>query len=260
MSPNAYYNYKKHRKDAREKNKASTLKSIEKIYHESNGRPGYRMMQILLKNAGVNLSVQTVRKYMNVELDLKSVTRKRKYRHSKSAEAYEISQNLIEQNFFAEHRNQKWCIDFTYIYFGKTHKRYNCTIIDLYDRSVIASVNGAKINTKLAIATVEKAISRCGGIKEVVLHSDRGSQFTSKEFIEYCKSNSIKQSMSKSGYPYDNSPMERYFNTLKSELLYLYDYDDEESLYEDINCFAYGWYNCVRPHTFNGGLPPQKVK
>lgn len=61
---------------------------------------------------------------------------------------------------------------FTYIYFKKTHKRYNCTIIDLYGRSVVASVNGSKINIKLAIATVEKAISRCGGIKEIVLHSD----------------------------------------------------------------------------------------
>lgn len=261
MSPNAYYNYKKHRKDAREKAKASTLKTIEKIYHESDGRPGYRMMQTLLESKGVNLSVQTVRKYMNVELDLKSVTRKRKYRYCKGSDAYEVSENLLDQEFVADHRNEKWCIDFTYIYFGKNHKRYNCTIIDLYDRRVVASVNGSKIDAKLAIAAVTKAIERCDNVVSgVMLHSDRGSQFTSKEFIEFCKNNDIKQSMSKPGYPYDNSPMERYFNTLKSELLYLYDYDDEETLYSDINCFAYGWYNCVRPHTFNGGVPPTKVK
>ncbi|MFC2662119.1 MAG: transposase, partial [Eubacterium sp.] len=71
--PNAYYNYQKHRKDASNKRKASTLKRIEQLYREYNGKPGYRMMQKLLEAEGILLSVQTVRKYMNVELGLKSV-------------------------------------------------------------------------------------------------------------------------------------------------------------------------------------------
>ncbi len=259
LSPNAYYNYKKHRRNAIEKQKASILKCIKELYYESDGRPGYRMMQKLLLNKGIVLSLQTVRKYMNVELKLKSVTRKPKHHYHKGSEAYAVSNNLLQQDFFSKKKNEKWCIDFTYIYFGNRHKRYNCTIIDIYDRRVVASVNGAKIDSKLAIATVSKALERCDGETGMILHSDQGSQFTSKEFTEFCITHGVVQSMSKSGCPYDNAPMERYFNTLKAELLNQHNYQDEETLYREINCYAYGWYNNLRPHSFNGGIPPAKV-
>jgi len=259
LSPNAYYSYRKRRKNAREKQKASVLKQIEQLYHECAGIPGYRMMQDLLKSKRIFLSVQTVRKYMNVELNLRSITRKPKYRYCKGSAAYCVASNLLDRKFTATARNTKWCIDFTYLYFGNNCKRYNCTIIDLYDRRVVASVNGSRINAKLAIDTVTAALKANQGESGMILHSDRGSQFTSKEFTEFCKEHGIRQSMSHPGSPYDNAPMERYFNTLKAELLYLHRYPDEETLYRELNGYAYGWYNNRRPHTFNHGLPPAKV-
>ena len=93
----------------------------------------------------------------------------------------------------------------------------------------------------------------------MILHSDRGSQFTSKQFAEFCEMHGIVQSMSGPGCPYDNYPMERYFNTLKAELINLHKYPDEASLFREVNCYAYGWYNNQRPHSYNGGLPPAKV-
>lgn len=74
----------------------------------------------------------------------------------------------------------------SHIYFGNKCKRYNCSIIDLYDRRVVASVNGRRINTELAIETVKKALKRSNGETGMILHSDRGSQFTSKQFAEFC--------------------------------------------------------------------------
>ena len=257
--PNAYYNYRKHRKNAKQKRKAFILKTIDRMYHEFGGRPGYRMMQQLLANKDIHISAQTVHKYMNSELGLRSVTRKARYRYRKGAEAYAVFDNLLERDFSAKERNEKWCIDFTYLFLANRSKRYNCTIIDLYDRRVIASVNGDRINAGLAIDTVRKAFERSGKKGGMLLHSDRGSQFTSKEFIEFCKANDITQSMSKAGCPYDNAPMERYFNTLKAELINLKSFANEEMLYEQINTYAYGWYNNLRPHSYNGGLPPAKV-
>lgn len=78
MSPNAYYNYKKKRKNAKLKEKEKVKKTISAIYHTHNGVAGYRMMKVLLEQKGIKLCLQTVRKYMNVELGLKSVTRKKK--------------------------------------------------------------------------------------------------------------------------------------------------------------------------------------
>ena len=65
--------------------------------------------------------------------------------------------------------------------------------------------------------------------------------------------------MSKPGCPYDNAPIERYFNTLKAELINLRSFETEAKLYEEVTAYAYGWYNNQRPHSYNGGLPPAKV-
>ena len=61
-------------------------------------------------------------------------------------------------------------------------------------------------------------------MSKLLLHSDQGSQYTSKEFTKFCGKLGIEQSMSKAGYPYDNAPMERYFNTLKNDLIYQHYY------------------------------------
>lgn len=259
VHPNGYYNYKKQRKNAIKKKKASILKEIEKIYHERNGVPGYRMMKSLLESKGIYLSAQTVRKYMNTELNLKSVTRKRKHESRKCGNPHKVFKNLLQGNFTASARYQKWCVDFTYMKLSKSNKRYNCTIIDLYSREVVASVNGKNINSQLAIDTLKEALKKAGGVTGVLLHSDQGSQFTSKSFVDFCEECEVIQSMSKAGCPGDNAPMERYFNTLKAELLNLRKFKDERKLYMEVNAFAYGWYNNVRPHSYNNFLPPAKV-
>lgn len=257
--PNSYYNYKKQKKKKKLSQKAYILKRIKELYHQSSGRPGYRMMAGMLANEGIHLSVTTVHKYMNIELKLKSVTRKKKYIHYKSEEPFRVFANILERDFRTSKRNTKWCIDFTYLYLSNGSKRYNCSIIDLYDRRIVASVNGRKLNTELAKETVRKALETSGEVKGLVLHSDRGSQFTSKEFVEFCKEKKITQSMSKAGCPYDNAPMERYFNTLKTELINLHNFTTEAELFNAVTVYAYGWYNNQRPHSYNKNIPPAKV-
>lgn len=259
IHPNAYYNYRKYRKNAKEKHKTSVLKTITKLYHGANGIPGYRMMRQLLENEGTELSLQTVRRYMNVELELRSITRKGKYHYHKGPEAYAIYEDLLGRDFHADERNTKWCIDFTYLKLRKGGKRYNCTIIDLYDRRVVASVSSNHIDAELAIRTVSRALRKNKNKTGIILHSDRGSQFTSERFVRFCKENGITQSMSRPGCPYDNAPMERYFNTMKAELINLKTFSTEKALYDAISVYAYGWYNNQRPHSYNGGLPPAKV-
>ncbi|WP_152967809.1 integrase core domain-containing protein, partial [Oxobacter pfennigii] len=75
-----------------------------------------------------------------------------------------------------------------------------------------------------------------------------------------CSSIDIQQSMSKAGCPYDNAPMERYFNTLKNELIYHHYYHNDRELNESVNYFSYVWYNHVRPHSFNEGLTPFEAR
>ena len=217
-------------------------------------------MTVYLARRGYHYSSTTIHKYMNTEMKLFSVVRPKKpdYEHGKP---HKIFGNKLHQNFTAEKPNQKWCTDFTYLFLKNHEVRYNCTILDLYDRSVIASITDRHITSDLAIRTLKKALESqpsitCG----VILHSDQGSQYTSKAFIEFCESVNVTQSMSKAGCPYDNAPMERYFNTLKNECTNLYEFATEEARYQRVEEFAYVDYNHVRPHSFNGYRTPFEAR
>lgn len=260
ICPNGYYNYLKHRKTSYYKERDHKLQQIEEIYHEHNGVAGYRQIQVYLARKGIKLSALTVHVYMNQILGLQSIVRPKKpgYRKTKP---HKIFKNLLNQDFTSTEINKKWCTDFTYLFLKDGSKRYNCTIIDLYDRSVVASITDKKITADLAKRTLQKALDSQSGINgALILHSDQGSQFTSKEFIDFCESVGVTQSMSKAGYPYDNAPMERYFNTLKNELINQHEYHTETELYDSIEEFAYVTYNHVRPHSYNQYKTPFEVR
>ena len=111
--------------------------------------------------------------------------------------------------------------------------RYHCSIIDLYDRSVVAGENSSFITSSLAVRTFEKALSSARAISQnLILHSDQGSQFTSAEFVQH------------------------YYNTLKTELIYQHNFETAAEPDYAVSEFAYDWYNQVRPHSYNGYLTP----
>ncbi len=107
---------------------------------------------------------------------------------------------------------------------------------------------------------MSKALERESPDEGLVLHSDQGVQFTSWAFVEYCKSQGIRQSMSKTGCPYNNAPMERFYKLLKSELIYHQKFETDLQLDEAINKYVYVWYNHIRPHSYNGGLTPFEAR
>ncbi len=136
------------------------------------------------------------------------MVRRKKPNYQKGT-VHKVFDNLLNQDFQAEQINQKWATDFTYLFLKDGSVRYNCSVVDLHDRSVVSSITDRNITTDLAIRTVKKALEAQTSVsKNLSLHSDQGAQFTSKEFIEFCESAGVTQSMSKAGYPYDNAPME----------------------------------------------------
>ena len=223
--PNAYYNYLKNRKADYHRRKNEIKTTIRDIYHSHGGVDGYRTIYAYLIWGGYDISQFTVHKYMNTEMQLFSISRKRKVCYERGT-AHKVFENKLNQDFKADKISQKWCTDFTYLFLNEGSKRYNCSIIDLDERCLIASITNRKITADLAKRTIQKAINSQLGIdtSKLIIHLDWGSQYTSKEFTEFCESLCITQSMSKSGYPYDNVPMERYFNILKNELIYQHYY------------------------------------
>ena len=251
--PNAYYSYLKDRKKQYRLKKQKVQFRILDIYHENGGTPGYRQVRDYLALEGINYSALTIHNYMR-EMHLYSITRKKNPYKNPGGESI-IYPNLLNQKFKAKVKNKIWLVDFTYV-FTKEHKVvYNCSIIDVYDRFVVATLNSTRMDTKLAINTLKMALERNKTSGYIILHSDQGSQFASREFGEFCKKNHVQQSMSRAGCPYDNAPMERFFNTLKCEFVYSHAFNNYDDLNKKIINFV-KHYNYKRPHTFNNGMTP----
>ena len=128
-------------------------------------------MKIYLARRKIKLSPLTVHKYMNTELQLRSVVRRKK---------------------------TKWATDFTYLYLSDGSLHYNCSIIDLYERSVLSSLTDSKMTASLAIRTLKDSLRRQPKkLSGLILHSDKGAQFTSHEFTSLWSSVGVIQSMSR---------------------------------------------------------------
>lgn len=225
------------------------------MYNEYSGRPGYRIMAVYLKRRGIRISRTTMLKYMR-ELGIKSVVHVRKYRYKKG-DCYKKFDNLLKRDFREDKPNEKWCTDFTYLFLGDGAKKYNCSIVDLYDRSVVSSINGKRIDADLAVATLKSALkNNPSALGKVILHSDQGSQFTSQIFTEYCDEQGVTQSMSRAGCPYDNAPMESYYATFKAELIEQQAFENDRQLDSAVAEYVYCYYNHIRPHSANDYMTP----
>ena len=108
---------------------------------------------------------------------------------AKPGKPHKIFENRLSKDFYADRPNQKWCTDFTYLFLKNGDVRYNCAIIDLHDRSVVASITDRHITSDLAVRTLQKALDSQRPAKDgLILHSDQGSQCISKAFTEFCES------------------------------------------------------------------------
>ena len=130
-----------------------------------------------------------------------------------------VQPNLVKRNFKTKGFNQIWCTDITFLIWGNK-RAYLSTIIDLYDRHVVAYQISKLNDIKLVIDTLNKALEIEKDVHGLILHSDQGYQYTSHEYKAVCVSNAITISMSRKGTPLDDSPIESWHGILKKETLY----------------------------------------
>ena len=165
--------------------------------------------------------------------------------------------NILKQEFNQPAPNLVWVCDFTYVRVADRFC-YVCAILDLFSRKIIAYKASNHIDTQLAIDTLNLAIASRDMHAGLIFHTDRGSQFTSKEFRKYLDTLNIVQSFSAKGHPYDNAVMECFFKYLKKEETDRRTYRNIEELRQSLFTYIDGFYNSVRPHSHNDGLTPNQ--
>lgn len=216
VSRAAYYAWVKHL-DQPDPDRAR-MEQVQEAYERSHRTYGYRRIVLWLqKQKGVFLNHKTVLRLMN-KLNIRSVARKRKIFRRAKAEIYHHYDNLLNQEFRASQPNQKWVTDVTYIA-TRLGWAYLSTIQDLFD-GFIVSHQLARVNSlELVLGTLQQAKQREQVTDELILHSDRGYQYTSHSYATLIHDYAITPSMSRPGNCWDNAPMENFFGHLKEEAL-----------------------------------------
>jgi len=245
-----YYYYAKGRTNL---DKYSEIKEqITSIYAENKGRYGYRRITSELHNRGYVINHKTVQRLMK-QLGIVCLVRMKKYKSYKG-EVGKIAPNLLEQNFKAEAPNQKWVTDVTeFSLFGQ--KIYLSPILDLCSSDVISYAISDRPALSMAISMLEKAFDQIEDGSNLILHSDQGWQYQHKHYQKMLKAKGIRQSMSRKGNCLDNAVIENFFGLLKSELLYLQEFDSIEHFKTELIDYL-DYYNNRRIKAKLKGLPP----
>ena len=236
------------RADKYEKEKAE----ITAIFHENKGRYGYRRITITLRSRGICLNLKTVQRLMK-QLGLVCRVRMKKYRSYKG-EVGKIAPNLLNRGFLAEKPNQKWVTDVTeFSLFGQ--KLYLSPILDLHNGYLVSYTISERPVLRMVTSMLEKAFQTIPDGTGLILHSDQGWQYQHKQYQHMLKSKGIRQSMSRKGNCLDNAVMENFFGLLKSELLYLQEFESMEHFKRELLDYL-DYYNNHRIKAKLKGLPP----
>lgn len=167
-----------------------------------------------------------------------------------------IFDNLLQRNFYASARNQKWVSDISYVWTDEGWL-YLCVYIDLYSRSVIGWSMSKRINKKLVCDALVMALWRRGFPKGVIVHTDRGSQYASKQYAQLLKNHGLIGSMSRKGDCWDNSVAESFFKTIKHEHLHDFSFKTREQAKKEVFEYIETYYNKKRRHSYLGYVTPE---
>ena len=229
---------------------------IKDIFEHHKGRYGVRRVYMELVNRGYKINHKRVQRIMH-EAGLEGKRPKEKY-HSYRGKVGKVADNLINRDFNTSKPLQKWTTDISQFSFP-WGKCYLSPILDMHTNEIIAydlaqSPNMAQIHRML-----DRAFAKFPSFTGLIMHSDQGWQYQMYDYQRRLKEKGIRQSMSRKGNCLDNSVMENFFGLLKSELLYLQEFESVEHFKKELIEYL-SWYNEKRIKVKLKGLTPLQFR
>lgn len=249
-----YYTWKKRAMSERRQEDQAMKSLLKPIFEGSKKSYGSRRIKAQLARTGIRVSRRRVSRLMREE-DLQARQTRRWHPQTTKADGkHEQAPNLLDQDFTALRPNQKWVVDITYIA-TQEGWLYLAVILDLFSRSVVGWSMNKRMSKELVMAAWKMACAWRKPPEQMLHHSDLGSQYTSKAYLDLLREKNCLISMSGKGNCYDNACMESFFSTLKGECA--------EGIFEtrakaksEIFEYIEIWYNRKRLHSTLGYLSP----
>jgi transposase InsO family protein len=249
-----YYRWRATGPCERERTDAELTETIREIHRDLHGNPGVRRVRAELIARGVRVAAKRVWHLMK--------TAGLRGRHPLAWKKTTVAgqrpidaPDLIEQNFTAEQPNTRWCGDITYIQTVEGWV-YTATVIDLHSRKVVGYAVADHLRTSLVTEALAAALMTRKPPTGVIFHSDRGCQYTSHEFADFCAINGVRRSMGRRATCYDNAVSESFFATYKKELIHTRPLNDLTNVRQQTFLWIEGYYNRRRRHSTLGYLTP----
>lgn len=236
--------------------KQAVKDQITEIYNQSHQNYGAPKIAHVLRYGGEIISERTVGNYMR-ELGIKAQYVKPYVITTKDSDFSSKLENILNEDFNPPEPNAVWCSDITYIW-AIDGFVYLTSIMDLYSRKIIAWTLSRSLETSCVIEAINKAKKTRNIDKPLVIHSDRGSQYVSKEYRKATAK--MQTSYSKKAYPWDNACIESFHALIKREWLNRYRIRDYNHAYSLVFEYIETFYNTVRIHSHCNYYSPNQYE
>ncbi|QHO79876.1 IS3 family transposase [Enterobacter hormaechei] len=230
---------------------------IKQFWLESGCVYGYRKIHLDLRDSGQQCGVNRVWRLMK-RVGIKAQVGYRSPR-ARKGEASIVSPNRLQRQFNPDAPDERWVTDITYI---RTHEGwlYLAVIVDLFSRKIIGWSMQSRMTKDIVLNALLMAVWRRNPEKQVLVHSDQGSQYTSHEWQSFLKSHGLEGSMSRRGNCHDNAVAESFFQLLKRERIKKKIYGTREEARSDIFDYIEMFYNSKRRHGSSEQMSPTEYE
>lgn len=256
VSRSGYNSFKKRLPSDRSKRKEEIKTKIKEIYDRSHQNYGAPKIKEILTQSGETISEKTVGNYMR-EMGIKAQYIKPYTVTTIDSNFSEELVNILNEDFNPEEPNAVWCSDITYIWTFEGFVYLTC-IMDLYSRKIISWVLSTTLEAKWVVEAINKAKMVRNVIKPLVMHSDRGIQYTCSVYREATEG--FINSYSKKAYPWDNACIESFHALIKREWINRFKILDYNHAYRLVFSYIDAFYNTVRIHSHCDYLSPNQYE
>lgn len=181
----------------------------------------------------------------------------KKFRYHSEKVTSESKENILNRDFNTTGINQKWCTDITYIHTVRDGWTYLASVMDLHSKKIIGYAYDTSMSAEMAVRAIKNACLNVKVTEGIIIHSDLGTQYTSKTFEDYLSLKGIIHSFSRKGNPYDNACIESFHSVLKKEEVNHHKYNDFNAARKAVFEYIESWYNRKRIHGAINYLTPQ---
>jgi len=258
VSVSGFYAWRSRPTSAHQVADAALTRLISAIFTAHQGRYGVRRVHAELVLTGHPVSYKRVQRLM-AELGLRSVHPRPYKRTTLQGEPSEHLVDLVLRDVSPAGPNLTWVGDITYIKTW-TGWAYLATVIDCHSRKIIGWSIADHMRTELIVDALDMAIRTRRPPPGVIFHSDRGSQYTSSTFRDFCTTNGVQPSVGKTGICYDNAVSESFFATIKKELVHLRPWPTLARLRTELFAYIESYYNRKRRHSTLDYLSPEQYE